>query len=38
MRNPLYLWEVLEELCRSDPQFHQDLEVFLAGTIDKSVL
>jgi len=37
-RNPEVLWQVLNELCEEDETFSQDLEIYLAGTIEETVL
>ena len=36
-RNPVLLWEVLNELCEENEEFNKELEVVLAGTIEQSV-
>ncbi len=36
-RNPVVFWEVLEKLCEENEKFRNDLEVFLAGTIEDDV-
>lgn len=37
-RNPILLWEVLNELCVEDEEFKNNLELVLVGTIEQSVL
>ena len=37
LRNPLQLWEALRELCQEQTGFSNDLEVYLAGTIDAGI-
>lgn len=36
-RNPVKLWKVLDKLCEREPDFADELEVVLAGTIEQSV-
>ncbi len=36
-RNPVVFWEVLEKLCEENEKFRNDLDVFLAGTIEDDV-
>lgn len=38
IRDPTYLWEVLEELCEEEKEFSQDLEILLAGMVSDSIL
>lgn len=38
VRNPVVLWQALEELCDEIDSFRDDLEVVLAGTVSSSVL
>lgn len=37
-RNPLILWESLQELCDENEEFKNDLEIKLAGKISETVL
>ena len=37
-RNPERLWQTLDEMCSTDNEFYNNLEIFLAGTIDQDVL
>jgi glycosyltransferase involved in cell wall biosynthesis len=37
-RNPEVLWDVLDDLCSQDTEFHKVLEIYLAGTVENSVL
>ena len=37
-RNPKVLWEALARLCNELPNFRNDLEIKLAGNVDRSVL
>jgi len=37
-RNPLVLWEVLNQLCEDLPDFANDLEIHLSGTVEEAVL
>ena len=37
-RNPRTLWKVLSELCASNEEFRNDLEIQLVGKVDYSVL
>ena len=37
-RNPTVLWKVLNELAEELPDFSNDLEIYLSGTIDNEVL
>ncbi len=36
--NPLALWDVLAELCRKDEDFHNRLEIRLAGKVDEAIV
>ena len=38
VRDPNTLWTVLEELCREEYSFQQDLEIVLAGMVSESIL
>ena len=38
LRNPVLLWEVLEELCDEQEGFQSDLEVVLGGMVSGSIL
>jgi glycosyltransferase involved in cell wall biosynthesis len=37
-RNPVELWQLLDELCSEEKDFKNDLSVVLAGTIQESVI
>lgn len=37
LRNPEMLWEVLDGICSEDKEFKNDLEIYLAGTVDHQV-
>ena len=37
-RNPEILWQVLNDLCSSDPGFNDSLEIFMAGTVEDEVI
>lgn len=38
LRNPTVLWDVLSEMCKTDPKFEAQLEIHLAGMVDESVV
>ena len=38
LRNPIELWKSLNELCKSNPQFNNRLEIHLSGNIDPKVI
>jgi glycosyltransferase involved in cell wall biosynthesis len=38
MRNPIYLWEAMEELCEENKDFEHSLDVRLGGIISESII
>ncbi|MDG1933647.1 MAG: glycosyl transferase family 1 [Flavobacteriales bacterium] len=38
LRNPIELWKSLNELCKSDTEFNNRLEIHLSGNIDPNVI
>ncbi len=38
LRNPIELWKSLNELCKTDTEFNNRLEIHLSGNIDPSVI
>ncbi len=38
LRNPKILWQKLEDLCKRDPGFNEDLELHLTGTVDPGLI
>ena len=37
-RNPSLLWQVLDELCEQDEDFANSLRIYLAGTVESTVI
>ena len=38
LRNPEILWEVLEEICKENPEFKNDFELKFVGKIDPKIM